>query len=56
VRGVRVGSVALLAMAASFALGGGTAPAATQDVAYVVMYSDSGDYIGGGTQREFDPG
>jgi uncharacterized protein (TIGR03437 family) len=56
VTAVRVGSVALLAVLGSLVFGGGTATATPATVAYVVMYSDSGDYIGGGTQREFDPG
>jgi IPT/TIG domain len=54
--GVRVASVALLALVGSLVLGGGAATATPTTVAYVVMYSDTGDYIGGGTQREFDPG
>src|SRR5438477_12312835 len=33
---------------------GGSASAAASPPAYVVMYSDAGDYIGGGIQREFD--
>ncbi|MFL5915038.1 MAG: IPT/TIG domain-containing protein [Gaiellaceae bacterium] len=53
---VRVGSVALLAIVGSLALGGGTATATPATVAYVVMYSDTGDWVGGGVQREFDPG
>jgi uncharacterized protein (TIGR03437 family) len=48
--------VALLVVLGSLVLGGGTATATPATVAYVVMYSDTGDYIGGGTQREFDPG
>src|SRR2546423_10340656 len=54
--GLRVASVALLAIMGALALGGGTATATPGTVAYVVMYSDTGDYIGAGTQREFDPG
>jgi IPT/TIG domain-containing protein len=56
VTGARLGSVALSAVVALLVLGGGAATAAPATVAYVVMYSDTGDYIGGGTQREFDPG
>jgi hypothetical protein len=56
VTGVRVGSVALLAFVVLLVLGGGAATATPATVAYVVMYSDTGDYIGAGTQREFDPG
>ena len=52
-RGAAVGSVALLAVLGSLVLGGPAAPAATGTVSYVVMYSD-GDWVGGGTQREFD--
>jgi len=48
--------VALLAVVGSRLLGGGAANATPATVAYVVMYSDTGDYIGAGTQREFDPG
>ena len=54
--GLRVASVALLAIMGALSLGGGTATATPGTVAYVVMYSDTGDYIGAGTQREFDPG
>src|SRR5438045_7779655 len=54
--GVRVASVALLAIVGALALGGGAATATPGAFAYVVMYSDTGDWIGGGTQREFDPG
>ena len=53
---VRVGSVALLAVVGSLVLGGGAATATPATVAYVVIYSDTGDWVGGGTQREFDPG
>src|SRR5256885_8311921 len=54
--GVRLASVALLAIVGALVLGGGAASATAGTVAYVVMYSDTGDWIGGGTQREFDPG
>src|SRR4051794_11207733 len=54
--GFRLASVALLAIVGSLALGGGAARATAGTVAYVVMYSDTGDWVGGGTQREFDPG
>lgn len=53
--GVRVVCAALLAIVGSLVLGGG-ANATPATVAYVVMYSDTGDWVGGGTQREFDPG
>lgn len=55
-RGARLGSVALLAVVGSLVFGGGSATATPATVAYVIMYSDTGDWVGGGSQREFDPG
>jgi hypothetical protein len=52
--GVRTVGVVLAALAV-FA-GGGTTSAATGPASYVVMFSDSGDFIGQGLQREYDSG
>src|SRR4051812_33199736 len=54
---VRAGSCALCAVAAALMvlLAGGAPAAAATSISYATMFSD-GDYIGGGTQREFDDG
>ena len=54
-RGVCALVGAVVAVIAVSLAGGGPAVAASS-YSYVVMFSDSGDYIGGGLPREFDSG